>query len=259
MTDSLLFEFLEEKYQKFNCLSFIESDPIQIPHLFSNKNDIEISAFLTSTIAWGQRKTILHNAKKMMNIMDNNPYDFVINHSDKDLKYFEGFVHRTFKDTDLLFFINSLGRILNKHKTLKAYFTSEYSKSKSIKDTIISFRKDFFIPKHNKYTERHLSNIEKGSAAKRMNMFLRWMIRKDKNKVDFGIWEDIPASALYIPLDVHTARVGRQLKLLKRKSNDWKAVEEFTEYLRKFDSNDPVKHDFALFGMGVNNDILSLK
>lgn len=257
MNKNNLKEFLEKKYEEFNCPSFIEKDPVQIPHLFSKKNDIEIAGFLTSVISWGQRKSILRNAHKMMSIMDNSPYEFILNHTSSDLKKTEGFVHRTFKNSDLIFFITSLNKLLLKHGSLENFFTSNYLKENSLKNTIIKFRAEFLETKHEKYTERHVPNILKGSAAKRMNMFLRWMIRKDNNGVDFGCWENIPPSSLYIPLDVHTAKIGRDLRLLKRKSNDWKAVEEFTDSLRVFDSRDPIKYDLALFSIGVNNDNLT--
>ena len=243
--------FLEEKYNHYNHTDFIATDPIQIPHLFSQPGDIEIAAFLVSSIAWGLRKTIINNAKKLLYFMDNQPYDFVMNAGENDTGILEKFVHRTFNGEDCLYFIHSLKNIYRKHGGLKKIFEEKINQTGDIKETIIYFRNIFFEHPHLKRTQRHIPNVEKGSAAKRLNMFLRWMVRKDKNNVDFGLWDKISASKLYIPLDIHSGRVARGLGLLNRKQNDWKSVEELTENLREFDPEDPAKYDYALFGLGV--------
>lgn len=244
-------EFLEEKVSLYNQPKFILSDPIQVPHSFSDPKNIEISAFLTTSIAWGQRNTIIKNAFTLMQLMDYAPFDFIRNFTLQDLKLFENFKHRTFNSTDCKFFIQALQNIYINHNGLEGIFTQQYNKHKSLKQAIIIFRKMFLEMDHPARTEKHISNIEKGSPAKRLNLFLRWMIRKDNRGVDFGIWDNIPMSFLYLPLDVHTGNVSRQLGLLTRKSNDWQAVEEITQKLIKMDPNDPVKYDYALFGLGI--------
>jgi len=250
MNKAELQELLDEKFNEFNRQEFIETDPIQIPKLFAKKNNIEISGFLAATIAWGNRKMIIRNSHRLIELMDNNPHDFIVNHEDKDLHIFDNFVHRTFNGEDCKFFIKSLKNIYLNHNGLENIFVESFKKHNNIKESLADFRKIFFELEHLHRTEKHLANVEKGSAAKRVNMFLRWMVRKDKHGVDFGIW-DIPTSELMMPLDVHSGNVSRKLGLLNRKQNDWKAVAELTENLKQFDSNDPVKYDFALFGMGV--------
>jgi uncharacterized protein (TIGR02757 family) len=242
-------KLLEENYQRFHHPSFIEDDPISIPHRFSKKEDIEISAFLTAVIAWGQRKSILNNAKRLLEIMDQAPHDFILNHSEKERAKAIGFVHRTFNADDLIYFLAALQRIYKTHGSLEAAFALNKA---SMAERIAAFKAVFFETEHLKRTEKHLANPLKGSSAKRLNMFLRWMVRDASAGVDFGLWKSISPSELMIPLDVHSAKVGRKLGLLKRKQNDWKAVSELTQNLRKFDAQDPVKYDFALFGMGVN-------
>ncbi len=242
-----LHDFLEAAYDKYNRPDFITTDPVSIPHLFSKKEDIEISAFLAATIAWGQRPTIINNAKKLVQAMDLSPYDFVMNATGNDLQRLENFKHRTFNSVDLSFFIYALRNIYTEHGGIEKVF----SKKKNIKDALTHFNKVFFSIPHPKRTEKHVSNPAAGSAAKRLNMFLRWMVRNDKRGVDFGIWKTISPSQLYCPLDVHSGNVARKLKLLKRKQNDWQSAEELTKALRKFDAADPVKYDFALFGLGV--------
>ena len=248
-------EFLDVKYDQYNRTEFIETDPIRIPHSFYDPNDIEIAGFFAAIIAWGQRATIIKNGLYLLQLMDNQPYDFIMNSAESDFKYFRNFKHRTFNYTDTVYFIKSLKNIYNNHGGIKAVFENNYKNSGNLKNAIIHFRKIFFELSCPDRTLKHISDINKRAAAKRINMFLRWMIRKDNRGVDFGIWHNIPASALYIPLDVHTGNVSRKLGILKRKQNDWHAVEELTEVLRKFDSNDPVKYDYALFGLGVR-DIL---
>ena len=243
-------DFLDEKVEKFNQPSFIETDPIQIPKQFTSKEDIEISAFLTATIAWGSRPAIIKNANRLMSLMDNQPIEFVLYASSNELEKLNSFVHRTFNGNDCIYFIKSLRNIYKNHDGLQNIFQKGYQVEKSIKSSLIHFYNIFFEIEGER-TRKHISNVAKGASAKRLNMFLRWLVRHDKNGVDFGIWNGIPQSALMLPLDVHTGNVGRKLAILKRKSNDWKAVEEITSTLRKFDANDPIKYDFALFGLGV--------
>lgn len=244
-------EFLDEKAEKYNHPDFIESDPVQIPHLFTDKNDIEVSAFFAATIAWGQRVTIIKNMHKLIALMDHSPYDFIINSSEQDLNRLNYFKHRTFNGEDCKFFVRSLKNIYKNHNGLGELFQSLYEKEENIFDTLAKFRKVFFETHHPERTQKHVSNVLKGSSAKRLNMFLRWLVRSDNNGVDFGLWNKISMSGLYLPLDVHTGNVARKLGLLKRKQNDWKAVEEVTSVLRKFNADDPIKYDFALFGLGV--------
>jgi uncharacterized protein (TIGR02757 family) len=244
-------ELLDQKVKEYECESFIETDPISIPHMFSRKEDIEIAGFLTATIAWGQRKSILNNARKLMNMMDNSPYDFVMNSTEKELSMINGFVHRTFNSDDCKFFIKSLRSIYTTLGGMEGYFTVK-TKENEIRDAILHFREEFFKLEHPTRIEKHVSNPITGSASKKMNMFLRWMVRN--GPVDFGIWKNINPSQLYCPLDVHSGRVARSLGLLTRKQDDWKAVEELTLKLREFDSLDPIKYDFALFGLGISND-----
>lgn len=241
--------FLDEKVEEFNTLSYIDSDPIQIPHQFSKSENIEISAFLTATIAWGQRKSIINNAKKLMQLMDNDPYDFILNAQENDFSHLEDFKHRTFNGTDLKFFIKSLKNIYQNHGGLKSIF-EQSAQEKDIRFALSNFRKIFLETEHEKRSEKHISNIEKNASCKRLNMYLRWMVRKDNIGVDFGLW-NIPMSKLFIPLDVHCGNVARKLGILKRKQNDWKAVEELNAVLSNFDVKDPVKYDYALFGLGV--------
>jgi len=243
-------ELLEFKYQQFNAPEFIETDPIQIPHLFTQKEDIEISGFITATLAWGKRNSIIKNSRQIIECMDYAPYDFIMHHTEKDLNKFQGIKHRTFNNEDLLFFITSLRHLYQTNTDMETVFTHGLNKGESIKDAIIYFREVFLNGKEECRTQKHVANPSKGSAAKRINMFLRWMIRKDNFGVDFGIW-DISPSELFIPLDVHVGNVSRKLELLNRKSNDWKAVEELTTNLSEFDPKDPVKYDYALFGLGV--------
>lgn len=242
--------FLDEKYLQYHSLEFIESDPIQIPHLFTQKEDIEISGFLTSTIAWGQRKSIIKNAQSLMDRMDQSPFDFVVNHTEDDLQNLEGFVHRTFNSLDLCFFIKSLKALYKKEKSLETYFLPA-ANEKDLQMGIFRFREEFLKTDHLVRSEKHISNPNKNSACKRINMFLRWMVRTNSQGVDFQIWENISSSYLSCPLDVHSGNVARKLGLLKRKQNDGKALKELDFELRKLDSNDPVKYDFALFGLGV--------
>ena len=250
MTNAELKGFLDAKVEQYNHPSFLESDPIQIPHRFNLKEDVEISAFLTATIAWGNRKSIINNANRMMELMDNAPYDFIRNHKEADLEKFSNFVHRTFNPIDLSYFITSLKNIYKVHRGLESVFATGISKD-SMQPAISKFKQTFFELPHQTRTTKHVSDPLKGSAAKRINMFLRWMVRDNSTGVDFGLWKSIPTSVLSCPLDVHSGNVGRKLKLLRRKQNDGKALAELDKSLRKLDPIDPVKYDFALFGLGV--------
>jgi uncharacterized protein (TIGR02757 family) len=243
-------EFLDAKVVKYNTPDFIESDPVQIPHLFQKKEDIEIAGFLTATIAWGNRKSILKNSRKLMELMDMSPYDFVMQHEACDLDNFDGFVHRTFNATDLKYFIKALQNIYTRHDGLENIFTN-FSEKQSLQPAIHHFKSVFFELSHESRTEKHVSDPFKNSAAKRINMFLRWMVRNDDAGVDFGIWKKLNSSQLSCPLDVHSGNVARTLGLLTRKMNDAKALAELDNNLRKLDKQDPVKYDFALFGLGV--------
>ncbi len=250
MTDNIK-TLLNNKTDQYNTVDFIPSDPISIPHRFNRKEDIEISGFLTSVIAWGRRTAIIKSANHLFDLMDSSPYEFLINSSDKDFRRFEGFVYRTFNSDDCLFLLHSLKNIYLNHGSLEIIAENAFNRSKSIYNVIIELRKHIFLTPHLLRSEKHIANPESGSAAKRINMFLRWMVRQDDNGVDFGLWNNIPQSHLMCPLDIHSGNVARKLGLLKRKQNDWKAVEELTNKLRSFDNKDPVKYDFALFGMGV--------
>ncbi len=253
---------LEEKYCFYNQEEFIETDPIQIPRAFTQKEDIEIAGFIAAAIAWGKRPMIIRNAKRWLEMMDNAPYDFVLNAKDEDLKPLLSFVHRTFNGDDALFFMNSLQNIYNNHGGLEAVFSEglkqDFDNPKNYSPlfgALNYFRSVFMSSPHLARSGKHIANPAKGSAAKRLNMYLRWMIRQDKQGVDFGIWKTIDPKYLMIPLDVHSGRVARKLGLLQRKADDWKSVEELTANLRAFDVNDPVKYDFALFGMGVFGEL----
>lgn len=243
--------FLDQKVISFNHTSFIESDPIQIPKLFDTKENIEIAGFLAATLAWGQRPTIIRNALQLVTLMNNNPIEFLLHSTEEDLDVFLNFKHRTFNGTDCIFFMKALRNIYQNHGGLEQVFTDGYRNNETIFSALIHFRKAFFELEHEHRTEKHVSDVEKGAAAKRLNMFLRWMIRSDKARVDFGLWKQIPSAALMLPLDVHSGNVARKLGLLSRTQNDWRAVEEVTAKLREFDADDPIKYDFALFGLGV--------
>ena len=237
----------------YNRPEFIVLDPVSIPHRYTQKEDIEIAGFLSATIAWGNRVSILKNGLRLMEMMDDSPFQFVMGAGDKELRQLNRFVHRTFNDTDSLFFIESLRNIYLNHRGLEAAFADGLSEDDThILPAIMHFRDLFLTVPHLDRSVKHIANPAKGSTAKRINMFLRWMVRKDDKGVDFGIWNTISPSQLCCPLDVHSGRSARQLSILQRKQNDWKAVMELTENLRQFDAKDPVKYDYALFGMGVN-------
>lgn len=244
--DQDLKDFLDLKAQQYEAVSFIKDDPIKIPHLFSKKEDIEIAGFLTATIAWGNRLSILRSAERMMALMDQSPHDFIINHRESDLLSVEHFVHRTFNKDDLFFFWRALQGIYLEHGGLEPCFAAGNAMG-----GICGFREVFLQYPHLKRSEKHVSNPAKGSSAKRLNMYLRWMVRSAKGGVDFALWQSLKPAQLSCPLDVHSGRVARKLGLLKRQVNDAKAVAELDESLRSLDPDDPVKYDFALFGLGV--------
>lgn len=255
-----IIDFLDESYLRYNSHAFIDNDPVCIPHLFHKKEDIEIAGFFAATLAWGNRKSIINNALKLVTWMDHSPHDFILNHSKTNLKPFEKFVHRTFNGTDCLFFIKSLKNIYQNHGGLEAVFYAPNTQQDFIlKDNIVNFRKIFLELKHVPRSDKHLSNPAQKSTAKRLCMYLRWMVRQDNKGVDFGIWKNINMKDLCLPLDVHTGNVSRTLGLLKRTQNDWQSVEEITQVLRSFDPIDPIKYDFALFGLGVDKVLSSIQ
>ena len=246
--------FLDRKVIEFNNPAFIKDDPVCIPHLFSKKQDIEIAGFFAAVFAWGTRKTIINKCELLLQLMDNAPYDFCINHTDEDLKRLEGFCHRTFNDTDLLYFISFFKFYYSKHKSLESAFfnNATIQQNNAVEAALNNFYQCFFslddVPAR---TKKHIASPQKNSSCKRLNMYLRWMVRNDNKGVDFGLWKKISPSQLICPVDVHVARVAKHFNLLKRNQVDWQAAIELTEELKKFDKSDPVKYDFALFGLGV--------
>lgn len=247
--------FLNEKADQYNNPDFIENDPVQIPHRFSLKQDIEIAGFLSAAISWGNRKSIIRSAEKMLDIMGNSPYDFVLNYSEKNLKEIEQkSIHRTFNGQDFAYFVKQFNKIYQENESLEDLFKIEDTEN-NFYHAIERFRNRFLgIEKHRSH--KHISSPYKNSSSKRIIMFLRWMIRKDKRGVDFGIWENTDQKYLSIPLDVHTGNVSRKLGLISRAQNDWKTVEELDRVIRQFDKDDPSKYDFALFGLGVTKELL---
>jgi uncharacterized protein (TIGR02757 family) len=243
-------QFLEEKFLQYNTPAFIINDPIAVPHLFKNKDDIEIAGFLTAIISWGRREMIAKAGNELMRRMDYAPTAFVMQATDVEIASLNGFVYRTFNAFDAQTFILALRNICQVYGTLENAFLPDTEKSLQMDFIISRFRERFFSIEHLTRTRKHLSDPLRNSAAKRINMFLRWMVRSDEKGVDFGIWKNISSSRLVMPLDLHSARVARKLGLLSRKQNDWKAAIELTENLSYFDTADPVKYDFALFGLG---------
>ena len=248
---SELRDFLNEKVLEYNRPDFIEPDPIQVPHLYELKEDIEIAGFLAAVIAWGKRASIIQSAQKIMKLMGHSPHDFVMEHREEHLERMAGFVHRTFNATDLIYFIRALKHIYLHRDGLEGIF-QRYQTETSLQPAIHRLKQEFFSLDHPARTKKHLPDPVNGSAAKRINMFLRWMVRKDRMGVDFGLWKNIAPSILSCPLDVHTGNVARKLGLLKRPQNDARAVAELDAVLRSFDPGDPVKYDFALFGLGIS-------
>lgn len=248
MTSEELHDLLEEKYLQFNTSAFIDDDPVCIPHKFSKKQDVEISAFFAATFAWGQRITIINKCNELFEMMDWAPHDFVLNHTESDLGRFGDFKHRTFNFIDLKYFLLRLKKHYQANGSLEILFLI----GDNIKTKLTNFEKSFKdLPEFEPRTGKHLATPDRKSTCKRLNMFLRWMVRKDAIGVDFGIWNNISMAELHCPFDVHVERVGRALGLINRKQRDWQTVEELTQNLKKFDPQDPVKYDYALFGLGI--------
>ncbi|AWA31475.1 TIGR02757 family protein [Flavobacterium magnum] len=250
MTATELKDFLDEKASHYNNPAFIESDPVQIPHLFTIKEDIEISAFLAATVAWGNRKSVIRSATRMMELMGNSPYDFVMSHKEKDLDRMDGFVHRTFNAADLRSFIVGLQHIYKNHGGMEQVFVLNQAGG-YLHQSITEFKKLFFEIDHLPRSRKHIADPATNSAAKRIHLFLRWMARKDRRGVDLGIWKSVSPAILSCPLDVHSGNIARSLGLITRKQNDGRALAELDAKLRDFDPLDPVKYDYALFGIGA--------
>lgn len=253
MTDEKLRALLEEKTAQYNRPEFIQDDPIAIPHRYSRPQDIEITAFWAAVLAWGQRKTILNKARELFGMMDHAPYDFIINHSEEDLKPFLAFKHRTFNATDTLYFIEFFRHFYRENDSLEVAFTEGMQGGdETVEGGLIRFHELFFsLPYAPQRTRKHIATPARNSACKRLNMFLRWMVRQDDHGVDFGLWKTIKPSRLVCPCDVHVDRVARRLGLIRRKQTDWKTALELTSRLRELDPSDPVRYDFALFGLGL--------
>jgi uncharacterized protein (TIGR02757 family) len=256
MTD--LKDFLDSKVIQYNRLDFIKNDPIQIPHRYQKKQDIEIAGLFAAVLAWGQRITIINKCSELMQLMDNAPHDFVINHTSHDLKSFLDFKHRTFNATDVLYFIHFLKSFYQKNESLEEAFLVPSSQSQQkIAMGLTQFHKLFFsLEDSPSRTQKHIATPARNSACKRLNMYLRWMVRRDNCGVDFGIWHKISPADLICPLDLHVERVARQIGFITRKQTDWQAATELTAHLRQFDPHDPVKYDFALFGLGLEKSSL---
>lgn len=247
--------FLDEMLHKYNRPNFIENDPILIPHLFTHKQDIEIMGLWSAVLAWGQRITIINKSKELIELMDGSPYQFVVGHQDSELKRFHKFIHRTFNYTDTLYFIDFLKYYYTQHDSLEwAFAHTITNKSENVENSLIGFHNLFFsLPDAPERTKKHIATPLRKSACKRLNMYLRWMVRKDNNGVDFGIWNTIMPSQLVCPCDLHVDRVARKLGLIDRKQTDWQTALQLTRALKQFDAKDPVKYDFALFGMGIED------
>lgn len=248
-------ELLEELWLRYDNPDFIEPDPISVPHSFSEQRDCEVAGFLAATIAWGNRKAIVKSAHRMMDYLDRRPYDFIVGATEREMEPLRSYVHRTFSGEDLICFVEALRRICLSYGSLGEWFEGAWERTGDMRMVLAEFRREFFDFPHPQRSEKHLSSIEKGAACKRLNMYLRWMVRPDVHGVDFGFWRRIPASALYLPLDVHSGNIARELGILTRRQNDWKAVEEVMTHLRDADPTDPVKYDFALFGVGINKGL----
>jgi uncharacterized protein (TIGR02757 family) len=247
-------DFLDEKVEKYNQPGFIKNDPVSIPHRFKKKQDIEIAGFFAAVLAWGQRVTIINKTSELLELMDNAPYDFLLNHKENDLRKFLQFKHRTFNSTDTLYFIEFLSSFYGRNDSLESAFIPD-GPSEGIEGSLISFHKNFFsLEGAPNRTRKHIATPDRKSACKRLNMYLRWMVRDDKKGVDFGIWKNISTAHLVCPFDLHVERVARKLKLINRKQADWLTAIQLTENLRKLDADDPVKYDFALFGLGIEED-----
>jgi uncharacterized protein (TIGR02757 family) len=243
--------FLDQKFEEYNTPGFILNDPISIPHRFTRKEDIEIAGFLAATLSWGQRITIVNNSDRLLRLMDSTPFEFLTQSDEREFSRFLSFVHRTFNGEDCIFLMHALRNLYSDHGGMEAVFYSGYHPEMAMLGAITSFRKTMLLSRHLPRSAKHIAAPLLGSAGKRINMFLRWMVRNDGKGVDFGIWKSFDPAHLMCPLDVHSGRIARKLGLLNRKQDDWKAVEELTANLRTFDPSDPVKYDYALFGLGV--------
>jgi len=258
-----IYELLERKYKEYNSSSFVENDPISVPHQFTKKQDIEIIGFWIAMLAWGNRKSIIASGNKLVALMDGAPHDFVVNHQEKDLKRFFDFKHRTFNATDALYFVEFFKQHYKRHESLENAFLKPDDRypmtGANTEMLLVNFHNNFFsLEDSPQRTRKHIATPERNSTCKRLNMFMRWMVRKDKYGVDFGLWKKIKPAQLLIPLDVHVDRTARKLGLIKRKQTDWQTVIELTEALKQFDPKDPVKYDYSLFGLSVL-DKLELK
>lgn len=243
---------LEYLHDKYNRPEFVECDPISIPHAFGDVRDREIAGLLAATIAWGNRRAIVRSARRMVEYMDGAPYDFVCNASEGDLTRLRTFVHRTFNGEDFIDFVRAMRSVCERYGSIGELFQGSYERLGSMAAVLSHVRREFFSVEHNPHCEKHFSSIDKGAACKRLNMYARWFVRRDNRGVDFGDWQRIPMSALYLPLDVHSGNMGRALGLLTRRQSDWRATEEITAALRRFDAEDPVRYDFSLFGAGID-------
>jgi len=245
---------LEEKHRKYNHPDFIENDPISIPHRFSRPGDMEIAGFFAAILAWGQRKTIIAKCTELMQRMDDSPHEFILHAAGSDLRALEGFRHRTFNDFDLLYMVAFLKSHYEKHSSLEAAFLTQNDPAGNVRANLTGFREVFLTGADAKIrTAKHVSTPARRSACKRLNMYLRWMVRQDEKGVDFGIWKNIRPGQLVIPCDVHVENIARRLDLTARPKADWDMAEEITNRLKAFDENDPARFDFALFGMGIEN------
>jgi uncharacterized protein (TIGR02757 family) len=244
-------DFLNSKVEQYNQPSFIKNDPISIPHKFSKQQDIEIAGFFAAIFSWGHRTIIINKSNELMQLMDNAPYQFITQHTGNELKNLLHFKHRTFNTDDLLYFIQFFKEHYEKYESLEAAFSMFDKKEATIENSLNGFKNYFFSHDHLQRTRKHISSPLQKSSCKRLNMFLRWMVRQDKNGVDFGIWKHLKPSQLICPLDVHVIRVAKGLGLMQSEKSDWKSALELTEHLKDLDPNDPVKYDLALFGLGV--------
>ncbi len=240
---------LDEAFFKFSNRGFIEEDPVLIPHLFQKKQDIEIAGYIAATFAWGQRKTIINKSKEFLSLMDNSPLEFVLNFQDSDEKQFHGFKHRTFNGMDAISFLKFFRKCYSKFESLEDMAFS--NNSEDVKSGIIQIRESFIeFASPMERTLKHVQNPLKGSACKRINMFFRWMVRKDNDGVDFGIWKNLGPSNLICPLDIHVSRASYELGMIKKVTSDWNTAIEITNVLLELDPKDPIKYDIALFSLG---------
>lgn len=252
MTHDELYDLLERLHDRYNRPEFIADDPVGVPHAFEGRDDREVAGLLVSTVAWGNRRAIVRSGRRMVRMMDGAPHDFVLHASDREVEGLRGFVHRTFNGGDLVDFVRAIRGICTRHGGIGRMVEASYARTGDMRRVLEEFRREFLAVPHDPHCEKHISSIGRGASCKRLCMYFRWFVRRDDRGVDFGLWDSIPASALYLPLDLHTGDMGRALGLLTCRSNDWRAVEEITAALRRFDAGDPVRYDFALFGAGVD-------